>query len=75
MGSGWPSPKEMAMKKKVGPAYQGYWSGTSEEEVRLRFEEKYGRAPAEVIRSGGAVVAGPIRGEAECRRQETSDGS
>lgn len=39
--------------------YQGYSSGTTDEEAVAAFVEKYGVRPEKVVRNKGAVLVGP----------------
>ncbi len=40
--------------------WQGYTPDTTETQARRWFEHKYGYPPAQILRSAGAVLAGPI---------------
>jgi hypothetical protein len=59
---------------KLTNSWQGYKSGTSVESARKEFEARYGREPAEVKRTGGAVLAGPLtEAELEAKKNATAD--
>lgn len=45
---------------QLGPPYQGYSCDTSDEAARTKFERKYGYPPANIVRTRGSVLAGPV---------------
>ena len=49
-------------------SYQGYTPDTTDAEARRRFRDKYGREPEVIIRTAGAVLAGPVEGVGIARR-------
>ena len=53
-----------------GARYQGYDLLTGLEQAAALFREKYGYAPAEVVKTGGAVKVGPIVETASQAAQE-----
>ena len=44
----------------VKGAYQGYRLDTTDEAARAAFVAKFGHEPQEVLRTGSAVLAGPL---------------
>lgn len=48
------------VQRRVGPPYRGFSADTSGEDARASFERRFGRPPVEMIRSGGAVLVGPV---------------
>ena len=48
---------EVKPRRRTG---MGFSADTPDEKARARFEQVYGYPPAQVIRSGGCVWAGPI---------------
>ena len=48
---------------EASPWYAGYDQAKTEEEARLDFGLKYGRDPERVIKTGGALLVGPLTDE------------
>lgn len=46
--------------KSKGKTWQGYSAATTDQAARVAFVKRYGREPAELNRSGGGVLAGPL---------------
>lgn len=46
--------------KRSGQWYKGFSPDTTDEEARAAFTRQFGHAPEEIIRTKGAVLAGPI---------------
>ena len=53
--------------------WQAYTLDTTEDQARALFAERHGYAPAEVVRSGSILLAGPVRESAK-QPQETAAG-
>ena len=51
------------MNSKDKVLYQGYAASTSDKAARALFVAKFGRAPAEVVRTGGGVNVGPLNAQ------------
>jgi hypothetical protein len=50
------------VNRQVGPPYLGFQPQTSHAAARRVFQERYGVAPFELIRTGGALKVGPLPG-------------
>jgi hypothetical protein len=50
---------------RSGQWYRGYTLDDTEYDVRWLFNERYGREPREIFRSGAIQLAGPIEKEEE----------
>lgn len=56
--------------KKKNFLYQGWgvrrWDQYDDEEIRDMFEEMHSHKPREILRSNGAILAGPIEEREQC---------
>ena len=44
----------------IGATYMGFGPRDEEELARAEFLKRYGRDPAEIVRTGGALLVGPV---------------
>jgi hypothetical protein len=49
------------MSKKKAAWYRGFTPDTTDDAARAAFEERFGYPAGEVVRTEGAVLAGPVR--------------